>query len=166
MPKSRRRKAPAGRRSFAADGLKADIRRRIATGRMPPGARIPPARDLAKDYSLSYATCHKALAELEADGLIRRHQGRGTFVAECDASSGEVSLRLRLIGDAKTRVYAAATLGKMGPLARVAVPALRKALTDPARKVRTAAAAALRRIVGAPEKRPASKRAIDTEKAR
>ena len=100
--------APRKRRGFAADRLKADIHQKVATGEMPPGTRVSPARELARDYSLSYATCHKALAELEAEGMLVRQQGRGTFVAEPAGGDGPV-LRARLLDPSRRRARTAST---------------------------------------------------------
>jgi HEAT repeat protein len=53
-------------------------------------------------------------------------------------------------GDVPERCVAALTLGRMGPWAKDAVPALVKALNDPHPHVADAAASALKRIAGAP----------------
>jgi len=45
-----------------------------------PGGRLPTERQLAEDFGVSRAAARRALAKLEADGLISRHVGRGTFV--------------------------------------------------------------------------------------
>ena len=42
--------------------------------------RLPPERDLAARFSVSRSDLRKALSVLEADGLIWRHVGRGTFI--------------------------------------------------------------------------------------
>lgn len=42
--------------------------------------RIPPERDLCAQLGVTRNQLRKALAELEAQGLIWRHVGRGTFV--------------------------------------------------------------------------------------
>ena len=45
-----------------------------------PGDRVPTERQLAEQLDVSRAVTRRALAELEADGLIVRQVGRGTFV--------------------------------------------------------------------------------------
>jgi GntR family transcriptional regulator len=45
------------------------------------GDRVPPERDLAEAWGVARMTVRRALDELVAEGLITRHQGRGTFVA-------------------------------------------------------------------------------------
>ncbi len=54
---------------------------RIRSGEWPAGTRLPPERELCRLLDVSRATLRLALSELEARGLIDRHQGRGTFVA-------------------------------------------------------------------------------------
>jgi GntR family transcriptional regulator len=56
----------------------------IARGRLAPGDRLPPERELAGKLRVSRMTLRQALAALERRGLVRRRVGRegGTFVAE------------------------------------------------------------------------------------
>lgn len=42
--------------------------------------RLPPERDLATQFTVTRSDLRKALSILEADGLIWRHVGRGTFI--------------------------------------------------------------------------------------
>jgi GntR family transcriptional regulator len=64
---------------------------RIATGEWKPGLPVPNEGDLARDLGVSAGTVRKALELLEADKLITRRQGRGTFVN--DPASDELACR-------------------------------------------------------------------------
>jgi DNA-binding LacI/PurR family transcriptional regulator len=58
------------------------LRGAIARRTIAPGTRLPDERELARQFSLSRGTVRRALAELEATGLLSRQQGRGTFVTD------------------------------------------------------------------------------------
>nr|WP_230379522.1 FCD domain-containing protein [Microbacterium sp. ZXX196] len=67
-------------------GLSADVVAHLASligrGEFPPGARVPSERALADALAVSRTTVRQALAEMEARGMVTRHHGRGTIVAE------------------------------------------------------------------------------------
>ena len=67
----------AGTRS---DQIRNEIRSRILSGRLAPGARLPTERDLAVRYGVSLTTINKVMAGLEVAGLVERQRGTGTFV--------------------------------------------------------------------------------------
>lgn len=58
------------------------IRAEILRGTYLPGGRLPTELRLAEDYGVSVITVQRALRELEGEGLIERHRGRGTFVRQ------------------------------------------------------------------------------------
>lgn len=60
--------------------------RAIADGNLFPGSRLPNERRISELSGLSRSTVRSFLAELEHGGRIRRHVGRGTYVAEPTAS--------------------------------------------------------------------------------
>jgi GntR family transcriptional regulator len=64
---------------------------RIAGGEWKPGAVLPNEGDLARESGVSPGTMRKALDLLEAERLVTRRQGRGTFVN--DQSSEELAVR-------------------------------------------------------------------------
>jgi GntR family transcriptional regulator len=64
---------------------------RIARGDWKPGAAIPNEGDLARECTVSTGTMRKALDVMEAERLLTRTQGRGTFVN--DQGSGELAIR-------------------------------------------------------------------------
>ena len=55
------------------------LARRLAQD-FQPGDKIPTEHALCDQFGVSRETVREALAGLEKDGVIRRHQGRGTFV--------------------------------------------------------------------------------------
>ncbi len=69
-------KFPGPRYLAFVSALEADI----AAGRVKPGMRLLPQRDMAQRLDLSVGTISKAYAEAEQRGLISGEVGRGTFV--------------------------------------------------------------------------------------
>lgn len=45
-----------------------------------PGDRLPPERDLSQRLGISRGELRKAMTALEAEGIVERHVGRGTFL--------------------------------------------------------------------------------------
>jgi GntR family transcriptional regulator len=64
--------------------IEAGLERAIATGKLAPGDRLPPERELARRLRVSRMTLRQALRALEERGLVSRRVGRdgGTFVEE------------------------------------------------------------------------------------
>ncbi len=54
----------------------------IRSGQLEAGQRLPSVRDLSGQLLVSLITTRRAYADLEAEGLIERRQGQGTFVAQ------------------------------------------------------------------------------------
>ncbi|WP_336778081.1 MocR-like pyridoxine biosynthesis transcription factor PdxR [Pantoea sp. USHLN256] len=57
------------------------LRQAIASGHLRHAQRLPSSRQLAHDLSLSRVTVEAAYAQLESEGYLQRHGGRGTFVS-------------------------------------------------------------------------------------
>lgn len=56
------------------------LRQRILDDDLPAGTKLPSHADLAATYGVAPLTLRNVLAQLELEGLVRREQGRGTFV--------------------------------------------------------------------------------------
>ncbi|MFL6578648.1 MAG: GntR family transcriptional regulator [Povalibacter sp.] len=57
------------------------IRQRIAAGDWAPGQELPSIRALAAGLNISVITIKRAYEELESEGAIETHHGKGSFVA-------------------------------------------------------------------------------------
>ena len=84
-------KAPARTLPYAA--VKASLKQRIAQGGWQPGTRLPSERELVQEFGCARMTVHRALRELEEEGLIERRQGSGSFVAELHPISNLLRVR-------------------------------------------------------------------------
>ena len=58
------------------------LKKRILSGAYKPGTRVPSEHQLIREFGLSNTTVQKAISTLVHEGLLVRHQGKGTFVAE------------------------------------------------------------------------------------
>ena len=58
------------------------LRNRILSGELPSGAQLPPINQLSEQMGLAKMTVRQAMDSLEAEGLIERQSGRGTFVRD------------------------------------------------------------------------------------
>lgn len=58
------------------------LREKIQSGECQPGDLLPTESVISNEYGVSLITVREALRLLVAEGLISRHSGRGTFVAQ------------------------------------------------------------------------------------
>jgi GntR family transcriptional regulator / MocR family aminotransferase len=63
------------------------LRQSIVAGTLAPTTRLPAARQVAQDLGVSRITVENAYAALEADGLIERRAGSGSYVQQPEALS-------------------------------------------------------------------------------
>jgi DNA-binding transcriptional regulator YhcF (GntR family) len=61
--------------------LTSRIRSAVRDGTLASGDRLPSVRDLAESAGVNVNTVRAVYARLEAEGIVRSEQGRGTFVA-------------------------------------------------------------------------------------
>ncbi len=60
--------------------LIAHFREQILDGTLPPGSRLPSELESAERFGVSRGTVRQAMSVLVNEGLVKRIQGRGTFV--------------------------------------------------------------------------------------
>lgn len=64
----------------AATALRQHLLARLGSGELQPGDRLPTERELSETFGSGRATIRRTLAALEAEGVLTREVGRGTFV--------------------------------------------------------------------------------------
>jgi DNA-binding transcriptional regulator YhcF (GntR family) len=64
--------------------IAAEIRDRIASGRLRPGDRIPSTRQISRDWGVAMATASKVIAALRDEGRVETRPGAGTVVRSAD----------------------------------------------------------------------------------
>lgn len=81
--------------------IAAELRRRMASGELAPGERVPSTRAIVREWGVAMATATKALSALRTDGLVRAVPGVGTVVADrtppLDAGGGPALSRDRIV---------------------------------------------------------------------
>ncbi len=93
-----------------ADQIVRGFRAALARGDLPPGAELPPVRQLAADLGINLNTVSRAYRLLQQSGLVHTARGRGTRVTatlEAPAEPKRVALTrfhervLTVLADAK-----------------------------------------------------------------
>ncbi|MDA8016429.1 MAG: histidine utilization repressor [Thermoanaerobaculia bacterium] len=73
--------------------VKEHVLRQIRSGDWPTGHRVPSENRLVEEFGVSRMTVNRALRELADEGVLRRLQGVGTFVARPSRQTSLVELR-------------------------------------------------------------------------
>ncbi|MBN2403881.1 MAG: FadR family transcriptional regulator [Spirochaetes bacterium] len=75
---------PIGRQVRVSEAIIAQLKQFIVQGHFTPGSKLPPERDLAKEFQVSRVAIHEALRTLENTGFVIIKQGAtgGTFVTD------------------------------------------------------------------------------------
>lgn len=96
------------RRTKIYEEVAARIRRLISEGRLGPGDKLPPERELAAALRVSRTSVRDAIRTLEATGLLEPRQGHGTVIRELSAAGvvASISSALRVGPDLVADVMA------------------------------------------------------------
>ena len=95
------------------------LRGNIAAGRYGPEGRLPGEVQLAKQFGISRPTVARALLDLQAEGLIERRAGSGTYVrVSAPAAAATRLLGLLIPGLGTTEIFES-ICGELASLARV-----------------------------------------------
>ena len=82
---------PVARRRAFEDVI-VQVEEAIAAGRLRPGDRLPPERELAAQLQVSRASVREAMRVLEAFGVIAPRQGRGADAGSVITATGQNGL--------------------------------------------------------------------------
>src|ERR687885_2236084 len=88
------------------------LHRRITSGELPPGTKLPAHTELAQQFGVAPLTMRMVLGRLAERGLVSLEQGRGTFVRARTAAAAllltdDEELRERLSGQITNAGYRA-----------------------------------------------------------
>jgi GntR family histidine utilization transcriptional repressor len=73
--------------------VKAWLKDGLSRGRWPAGALMPSEAELVERFGVSRMTVNRALRELQAEGLLVRRQGAGTFAAPLHRVASQLTIR-------------------------------------------------------------------------
>lgn len=73
--------------------VKQHLKQALGQGRWRPGVLMPSESELVAQFGVSRMTVNRALRELQAEGLIERIQGVGTFAAQLHRVSSTLTIR-------------------------------------------------------------------------
>ncbi len=73
--------------------VKQHLKQALGEGRWRPGVLMPSESELVAQFGVSRMTVNRALRELQAEGLVERVQGVGTFAAQLHRVSSTLTIR-------------------------------------------------------------------------
>jgi GntR family transcriptional repressor for pyruvate dehydrogenase complex len=98
------------------------MRREIEAGRLGPGHRLPPERELAQAMGVSRPSLRAGLRSLQALGVVTARRGAGTFIVEGPPQLGKAPLQFlaALHGFTLDQMYEARRILEVGAAALAA----------------------------------------------
>ena len=88
-----------------ADQLAGQVRGAVVAGVLPPGERLPPAREVAAGLGINMHTVLRAYSQLRDEGLIELRRGRGAQVrADLHVGAAVLDQQIRELLDAARRL--------------------------------------------------------------
>lgn len=127
--------------------LRESLREDIRSGHLPAGSKLPSEAELEQRFGVSRVTVRQALAELQAENLIQKVNGKGSFVRDPTRGSTELGPLAGFYEIMRRRGHA--TSGKVSKIKHIRADAT--------------VAAALRVPIGAPVATLSITRTVDGE---
>src|SRR5580704_2370090 len=79
--------------------LIAGLKEMIVSGELQPGSRLPPERELAKQFRVNRASVRQALKALEVMGIVHQRVGDGTYLTQDASTTLRVPLDFLILVD-------------------------------------------------------------------
>ena len=89
------------KRQRVSDEIVNQVKNLISEGKLKPGDRLPPERELIKEFGVSRPSIREALNSLVAQGFLEVKQGNRTFVKSITSEKIQDPLSLLLKADTK-----------------------------------------------------------------
>lgn len=96
-----------------------ELRVEIASGKYETSKKLPSEAQLVERFEVSRPTVARALRDLQAEGLIERRAGSGSFVCDHSRSNMKTQILGILVPERGTTEIFDAICGELGALARV-----------------------------------------------
>ncbi|MFO1325977.1 MAG: FCD domain-containing protein [Rubrivivax sp.] len=84
---TQRPESSAGRAPSLSQRVVDGVTERIRSGALRPGERVPPEPALMREFGVSRSVVREAVSRLQANGLVRTHQGVGSFVLAAEPAA-------------------------------------------------------------------------------
>ena len=109
---------PLGNTDPLKTRLHRELKERIASGAYTPGGQFPSEAELVEQFGVSRSTVRSALSALEAEGIIIRRWGVGTFVSDRQRIANPITEALDFRDLIASSGFApAVTVGRAGAIA-------------------------------------------------
>jgi len=76
-----------------------ELEQMLLENRLLPGEKLPPERELARQFNVSRTVIREAVKTLAAKGMLEVKMGSGTIVSRPDLNTASQSIKMFLLGD-------------------------------------------------------------------
>ena len=104
--------SPPAARPLLYGQLTNDFRERILSGDLKPGEKLPSFTEMCRQHRVSQATLNRVHGLLEAEGLISRRRGAGTFVNDFSDSANGANGQKKTVSFLSSAVVILTPFGK------------------------------------------------------
>src|SRR5579863_8836120 len=92
----------AGKEKDLTHTLVAGLKEMISRGALQPGSKLPPERELARQFGVNRASIRQALKALDVMGIVYQRVGDGTYLTQDASATLRVPLDFLILVDGIT----------------------------------------------------------------